>query len=485
MRTEELLKNISSLLKKHEVFLNSNPEIFYAIEERLIKAVDDEQDDSSYDDEQNNSEDEQEDMFNKPEDSDQEDNSEVEDVKAAKKANGEVGDDDNEYDNDEDQETIDKKPKEKTSNKANWESNADNYTPEQAKAIEELINKKHTHREAERMVNAHKKLGSVQDIARANIKPHNPSSAFLDMISPYANNKMEITEKNAKKNLVQHESPVKHSVEEIDQARKAASADLTTKRRAYEQSAEHKNIPTTMGRRQALANWEENYHKENPDVVEKQLAAEKLASEQHSKGAKAAEDFGDEEKDAIIGGGGSGDGVIGEGSSKRRSSLRAVDTRDRSLGGDKWKEHPKNIEAQKADEIENERLQAEQDKYNEENEEADDVHHATSQSIGAEGGEDSGFTSGVVTDNYAKLAQQNPDYHKKLQEEANQKTEQEKQKLLSDPELPSKISPERKAQLTPQQRVQLDAHIAKLTPVQQSALASLPNRMPTTIKGPK
>ena len=43
MRAEELLKNISEMLKKHEDFLNSNPEIFYAIEDRLYKAVGDDE----------------------------------------------------------------------------------------------------------------------------------------------------------------------------------------------------------------------------------------------------------------------------------------------------------------------------------------------------------------------------------------------------------------------------------------------------------
>ena len=48
MKTEALLKSISNLLKKHESFLNNNPEFFHAIENRLLKALDDEED-SDYD----------------------------------------------------------------------------------------------------------------------------------------------------------------------------------------------------------------------------------------------------------------------------------------------------------------------------------------------------------------------------------------------------------------------------------------------------
>ena len=51
MNSEELLKSISATLKKHEEFLNNNPEMFNAIEYRLFKAIDDEYEDEGYDDE--------------------------------------------------------------------------------------------------------------------------------------------------------------------------------------------------------------------------------------------------------------------------------------------------------------------------------------------------------------------------------------------------------------------------------------------------
>jgi hypothetical protein len=40
MKAEKLLRDIKDLLVKHESFLNQNPEMFFAIEERLMKAVD-------------------------------------------------------------------------------------------------------------------------------------------------------------------------------------------------------------------------------------------------------------------------------------------------------------------------------------------------------------------------------------------------------------------------------------------------------------
>ena len=44
MKVEELLKSISSLIKKNERFLISSPEIFKVIETRLHKAIDDDND---------------------------------------------------------------------------------------------------------------------------------------------------------------------------------------------------------------------------------------------------------------------------------------------------------------------------------------------------------------------------------------------------------------------------------------------------------
>ena len=48
MNSEELLKSISATLNKHKDFLNSNPEMFKAIEYRLFKAIDDEHEDEGY-----------------------------------------------------------------------------------------------------------------------------------------------------------------------------------------------------------------------------------------------------------------------------------------------------------------------------------------------------------------------------------------------------------------------------------------------------
>lgn len=48
MKTEKLLKNISNMIKKHEDFLSDNPEIFLSIQDRLLKAIDDYDEDLEY-----------------------------------------------------------------------------------------------------------------------------------------------------------------------------------------------------------------------------------------------------------------------------------------------------------------------------------------------------------------------------------------------------------------------------------------------------
>ena len=48
MKAEKLLKNISSMIKKYEGFLSQNPEIFLSIQDRLLKAVDDYDEDFNY-----------------------------------------------------------------------------------------------------------------------------------------------------------------------------------------------------------------------------------------------------------------------------------------------------------------------------------------------------------------------------------------------------------------------------------------------------
>jgi hypothetical protein len=414
MRAEELLKNISSLLKKHEVFLNSNPEIFYAIEERLIKAVDDEQDDF------NN---EQEDIFDKPEDANLED------------ADPDNIDPDREYlDTEAQDETTDDASK--ISNIRDWKRREEPYSSEQQEAIDSAMKEGYTHREAERMVNAHKAPSDYYNALKWGTNPSEPSSKFLEMLKPMAKQQVGKAETFRQNTAEQDINPTIHATGKIRAAREAVHGDYQTEREKHISSPEFKKLSPREAHK-SIKEWEKNYHTEKPDYKEKAISVADTSSKIHNESAQAAQKRQQEEKEAILGGD-SGDGVIGEYS-------QAV------AGSD---EGPMSSQA-------------------------------ASQSLGAEGDEDSDFTSGVVTDPYAKFAQQNPEYHKKLQQEAGQKAEQEKQQLLSDPLLPSKISPERKAQFTPEQKAKFDAHVAKLAPDQQSRLTALPNRMPTTIKGPK
>ncbi|CAB4125087.1 hypothetical protein UFOVP53_58 [uncultured Caudovirales phage] len=407
MKTEELLKNISSLLKKHEIFLNSNPEIFYAIEERLIKAVDDEQDDSDN---------EQEDIFDKPEDTDQEDP-------------------DKEYLDTEAQDEIDDAPK--ASNARDWKPRSEPYSSEQQQAIDSAMKEGYTHREAERMANAHKAPSDYYSALKWGTNPSEPSSKFLEMLKPMAGKQVAKGEILKQDTAEQDINPTVHATGKVRAAREAVHGDYQTEREKHTSSPEFKKLSPREAHK-SVKEWEKNYHSENPDYKEKAIAVADTSSKIHNESAEAAQKRQQEEREAVLGGSSDGDGVVGEYSQA-------------AAGSD---EGPMSSQA-------------------------------ASQSLGAEGDEDSDFTSGVVTDPYAKFAQQNPEYHKKLQEEAGQKAEQEKQQLLSDPKLPSQISPERKAQFTPEQKAKFDAHVAKLAPDQQSRLASLPNRMPTTIKGPQ
>ena len=405
MKTEELLKNISSLLKKHEIFLNSNPEIFYAIEERLIKAVDDEQDDSDN---------EQEDIFDKPEDTDQEDP-------------------DKEYLDTEAQDETDDTPK--ASNARDWKPRSEPYSSEQQQAIDSSMKEGYSHREAERMANAHRAPSDYYSALKWGTNPSEPSSKFLEMLKPMAKQyagKAEVFKQNTAEQDI---NPTIHATGKVRAAREAVHGNYQAERDKYTSSPEFKKLSPREAHK-SVKEWEKNYHSENPDYKEKAIAVADTSSKIHNESAEAAQKRQQEEKEAILGGSSDGDGVVGEYSQA-------------AAGSD---EGPMSSQV-------------------------------ASQSLGAEGDEDSDFTSGVVTDPYAKFAQQNPEYHKKLQEEAGQKAEQEKQKLLSDPKLPSQISPERKAQFTPEQKAKFNAHVAKLAPDQQSRLASLPNRMPTTIKG--
>ena len=213
MKKEELLKSISNLLKKHEDFLNENPEVFYAIEDRFFKAVNDEDyiDDGSpdlYDDEEDYGQGQGygDEVFDRvpSEDPGKEQDSEqdggeldeadqwLQEQDAEREARGETGDysDPSETGTVQQQEEIQAEPEQvadtateqpqsKKLSPYDWKPQAE-YHPDHTTKMKEFADQGYSERESERMAGAHDAPASFYDALNRRVNPSDPSPKMLE-----------------------------------------------------------------------------------------------------------------------------------------------------------------------------------------------------------------------------------------------------------------------------------------------------------------
>lgn len=340
MNKEELLKNISGLLKKNETFFNSNPEFFYAVQDRLLKAIDYEDYQAEPQDEEDESSNYGEDMFDKPqsdEDSEDEDyqyvnpadedgDGEVEDDEAAKwlAEHGEEApeNDEENYIKDDEQQThadedipVQKKPEEKkTSNSGygSWKPK-DEYKPEHDAKIKEHLKNGYSHREAERLAGAHDAPPDFYSALKSKVKPSQPSPKMLEhlkgLVAPWLQNYEKVIGENAEAT----KNPQKHAAAKVLAAHEATHGDFTKEYDKFLGSDEIKGLKGRE-RMQAINSWKQKFHEANPDYKEKSIAAADTGKV-YNEANQARKQHLEESKQAILGAGkssGDDEGMSGE-----------------------------------------------------------------------------------------------------------------------------------------------------------------------------
>ena len=417
MKAEELLKNISSLLKKHEYFLNNNPEMFYAIQDRLVKASDDDEEDSDYDwanigkdENQDEGDDESgygDELFDKipsdeGEDEDQqyiresngEDDGEDDDASRwLREHGGDTGDEDQsgfDYDpeaareSDEEgytpntdengnvQQEIPKteEPKRSSGRMVDWKPQ-DKYAPEHQKAIEAAMKEGYTHREAERMAGAHKAPSDFYGALRGSTRPSEPSAKMLEQLKGHAHGWLKNAEAKAAENAEAEVNPVKYASGKAIASHDAAHKDFDAAHNEFLQSDNLKGL-TGRARHQAIQSWKKDWEEKNPQHREKAIAAADTGKV-FSEATKARDERRKEGEQAILGAGKSfGTGTTGE------YSQAAAGGDDEPVSG-----------------------------------------QAAGQMVGGEKSDEGGYTTNIKTDPAAVFAERNPEYVKHLQSKLN------------------------------------------------------------------
>lgn len=294
MNSEELLKSISGLLNKHKDFLNDNPEIFFAIENRLFKAIDEEDEDYSddYEDQEDGyGEDAYDDMFDEmpSEDSEYDPVTEYQDIdedddaakfiaeaEAAKKP-APPSEPDKEI-------PVKEEKKVSSSGYRNWEPKSD-YKPDHKAKIDQLVSEGWSPREAERLVGQHEQGG---DPRHSKIRPSEPSAKMLEAVKGHALEYLKRAERSASENADPRKNPVKYANAQNRKAHEEAHAKFSKEFADFKNSEEVKNL-RGRDRHNAIKEFKSKFEQENPDYKEKAIGvAAQTAGTYHKAGQERA-----------------------------------------------------------------------------------------------------------------------------------------------------------------------------------------------------
>jgi hypothetical protein len=282
------LQEIKKLLLKHDDFLSENPEILKNIHSRLIKGDDDDADkwlqendpnfvddhhiDSAEADElydgYNDQEDQQDQLMDSPESEDATDE-DATDEDAAYAGNKET-----EYQDVNAEEptkeapsesniSAPKKKKVSESGYRDWEPHGE-YTPEQETTMKEFQDQGYSHREAERLANAHRGPTTFQEALSHRVRPSDMSPQMMgelkELTGPWLDNARRVSYDQAEaKN-----SPIKHTKGQTLKTHKEAMKDYSSALKEFRGSDEIKDM-TIREKHRAEREWKKQYHADNPE----------------------------------------------------------------------------------------------------------------------------------------------------------------------------------------------------------------------------
>lgn len=310
MKAEKLLKDIKGLLNKHADFLNSNPEIFFAIEDRLFKAIDPDEDEQEGDENWKDPEDPyaqdddfESDLLDKPEDDDYSNDEDAEYVQAdagddeeseadkwlrendparaaAKEAPEKeddgtkaiVGEDELPPEDLDDAAYAAKPTQEKKSGRmVDWKP-SDKYEAQHQAKIDQHMKDGYSHREAERLAGAHKAPTNFYDALRGSTRPSEPSPKMLAQMKELAHGWLRNADRKTAESAEADINPQKYASGKTLAAHDAAHKDFGAAYQGFLDSDEVKGL-TGRARHQAVQNWKTKWAQENPDHKEAAINA--------------------------------------------------------------------------------------------------------------------------------------------------------------------------------------------------------------------
>ena len=275
---EEVLKNISELLKKHEDYLNNNPEVFHMIEDRLFKAIDYEnwQGEKPEDDEESYGEGYGDDLFDRPsegEDKDFEPTDEgKDDADQWLQANDPVPEDVADINEAEAQtKAVEPAPPKRSSRYLDWKPKGE-YSDEHNATMEEHRKAGYSDREAERMSGAHDAPTDFYSALKHTTNPSEPSPKMLEDMKSLSHEWLRNADLKTMAAAEADVNPIKHASGKSIAAHDEAHKDFADEYHQFMHSDEVKGLKGRE-RHKAIKEWKANYHEANPEHRENVIAA--------------------------------------------------------------------------------------------------------------------------------------------------------------------------------------------------------------------
>ena len=320
------------MLKKHEDFLNDNPEVFHAIEDRLFKAIDyedyeGEDDQDLYDDEEDfGGEGYGDDLFDRVP---SEDESEIEDFEteendeAAKWLREQEGsqatDDSNtpEVGNVQQEKKVEDKPAKRSSRYRDWEPRG-NYEDKHNDAISKYMDEGYSHREAERLAGAHESPTDFYSALKHTINPSEPSPKMLEHMKELAHGWLKHANRKADEAASAELNPIKYATGRSIAAHEEVHGDFSEAYNNFLNSDDMKGLKG-KARHDAIKSFKKQWHDDNPEHREKAIAA--AGAGQHFKEASEARAKRREEGKAAILSAGQAPGEMAGGYSQEAAGI--------------------------------------------------------------------------------------------------------------------------------------------------------------------
>lgn len=264
------LLQIRDLLIKNEEFLKENPEVLATIEERLLKATDNDSDfqDEDYDEEGEPGfgDGDLTDLFDNPEEAD--DHYDDEDKALITDDEGKpqyIGTDEEEKTQEEKTQDVKPEEKEKTrrSGYAEWKPRED-YSPEQKQKIDNLVTEGYHPGDAEVLSGAHKGHATIGHAINAKTHPHEMSDLMHEKLRDYANQHMQGVVEGEYKYADPEMNPQMATTGSAHDKHKEAFQDFSTEKQKLFDSGEYKGMNSKQ-QRIAFKEFRREWKKQDPD----------------------------------------------------------------------------------------------------------------------------------------------------------------------------------------------------------------------------